>query len=68
MSHSFLHTLLTMSAASSVAMLIVGLLRKPLQLLSGAIAAYWLWLVVPAAGLAALLPGPAHSVQSITGW
>jgi bla regulator protein BlaR1 len=46
--------------ASSAAVLLVGLLRKPLRAAAGARAAYWLWLLVPAVVLASLLPAPSH--------
>jgi bla regulator protein BlaR1 len=44
--------------ATSVALALVGLLRKPMRLAVGAQAAYWLWLLVPAMVVAVLLPAP----------
>jgi len=45
---------------SSFAILCVGLLRIPLRKLAGARAAYWVWLLVPAATLTLLLPSPSQ--------
>lgn len=45
---------------SSFAILCVGLLRIPLRKLAGARAAYWIWLLVPAATLTLLLPSPSQ--------
>src|SRR4051812_45257267 len=57
--------------ASSVAILLIGLLRKPLRALFGARATYWVWLLVPALVLASLLPTPSQmleaSSESMTG-
>ena len=56
-------TLLTLAKAtllSSFAILGVGLLRIPLRKLAGARAAYWIWLLVPAATLTLLLPPPSQ--------
>lgn len=44
--------------ASSAAIVLVLLLRRPVRRCLGASAAYLLWLVLPAALLAVLLPGP----------
>jgi bla regulator protein blaR1 len=63
MSSSALHSLIIATAASSIAIVLVGLLRKPLRYAVGARAAYWQWLLVPAGVLAALLPAPVHSVR-----
>jgi bla regulator protein blaR1 len=63
---SLLHALASTAAASSVAILLVGLLRKPLRMAVGARAAYWLWLLVPATAFAALLPPPSQKVRVIS--
>jgi beta-lactamase regulating signal transducer with metallopeptidase domain len=44
--------------AISIALALVGLLRKPMQLAVGARVAYWLWLLVPAMTVAVILPTP----------
>jgi bla regulator protein blaR1 len=66
MSASLLHALVSTAATSSVAILLVGLLRKPLRMAVGARAAYWLWLLVPATAFAALLPAPSQAVRVIS--
>jgi beta-lactamase regulating signal transducer with metallopeptidase domain len=57
--------------ASSVAVLLVAVLRRPLRAVIGARATYWLWLLVPALVLASLLPAPSQVLQipseSLTG-
>jgi bla regulator protein BlaR1 len=72
MEASLLHTLNRITIVSSVAILVVGLLRKPLRTVAGARAAYWLWLLVPALVLATLLPAPTgllhSSSRSFTGY
>jgi bla regulator protein BlaR1 len=50
--------------ASSAAILLIGLLRRPLRTTVGARAAYWLWLLVPALVLASLLPAPSQILQT----
>jgi bla regulator protein BlaR1 len=50
--------LATTTLASSIAMLLVFALRKPLRALAGARAAYALWLLVPALTVSILLPAP----------
>jgi len=64
---SLVHSLLIVTAASSIAILLVGMLRKPLRYAVGARAAYWQWLLVPASVFAVLLPAPLHSVRMMTG-
>ncbi len=46
------------TVATSVALALVGLLRRPMQRAAGARVAYWLWLLVPAMLVAVLLPAP----------
>jgi len=62
MSAELLSGLIGATIASSAAIVLIGLLRKPLRMAVGARAAYWLWLLVPALVLASLLPGPAHTL------
>jgi bla regulator protein blaR1 len=60
MALSFAHVLISATVASSAAIFVVALLRKPLRLAVGAQAAYWLWLLVPVSVLAILIPAPSH--------
>jgi bla regulator protein blaR1 len=66
MGSSLVHSLLIVTAASSLAIVLVGMLRKPLRYAVGARAAYWQWLLVPASVFAVLLPAPLHSVRTIS--
>jgi len=50
--------------AASVALVLVGLLRKPMRAAVGARAAYLLWLLVPAMATAVLLPAPPALLSS----
>jgi bla regulator protein BlaR1 len=63
MSSSLADSLVIATVASSLAILVVGVLRRPVRYAVGARAAYWQWLLVPASVLAVLLPAPAHSVR-----
>jgi beta-lactamase regulating signal transducer with metallopeptidase domain len=63
MDADWLEVLTRATLASSLAVLLVGLLRKPFRAVAGARAAYWLWLFVPALMLAFLLPAPTQSLQ-----
>jgi bla regulator protein blaR1 len=54
-------SLVVLTVAASVSVLVVGLLRTPFRRVAGAQAAYWLWLTVPSSALAALLPAPSDS-------
>ena len=67
MSSSVVHSLVIATVASSLAIVLVGVLRKPLRYVVGARAAYWQWLLVPASVLAVLLPAPVHSVRVLAG-
>lgn len=66
MSASPLHVLMQVTLVSSVVVLLIGALRKPLRVAVGARAAYWLWLAVPANALAVLLPAPSHAARGFT--
>ena len=46
------------TVVTSVALALVGVLRRPLQVVAGARVAYWLWLLLPAMLAAVLLPAP----------
>ena len=63
MSASALNLLVAASIASTAAILIVALIRKPLRQLSGPQAACWIWLLVPACTVAVFLPMPSQAVQ-----
>jgi bla regulator protein blaR1 len=67
MSANLLVTLAVVTAASSIAILTIGLLRRPLRHVAGARAAYCLWLMVPATAFAMLLPVLPHSVGVMPG-
>ncbi len=56
--------LLQSGIATSLAILLVLLVRKPLRHGLGARSAYAVWLLVPMAALAALLPAPSMAVMS----
>jgi beta-lactamase regulating signal transducer with metallopeptidase domain len=53
-----LRVLTATTIATTLALALIGLLRKPLRLAAGAQVAYWLWLLVPALVAAVLLPAP----------
>jgi len=53
------HVLADTTIAVSVALALIGLLRKPTRVAVGAEVAYWLWLLVPAMVVADLLPAPS---------
>src|SRR3546814_5119372 len=55
--------LLESTCASSAAIVLVLLLRRPLRATFGANAAYLLWLLPPLAVLAASLPAPVRSEE-----
>ena len=72
MDASLAHALVRATVASSLAILLVALLRKPLRAAAGARAGYWLWLLVPAIEVAAFLPVPSgilhRSSVSLSGY
>jgi beta-lactamase regulating signal transducer with metallopeptidase domain len=63
MENNLLYVLIGTAVASSAAIVLVGLLRKPLRVAVGAGAAYWLWLLVPASTLSVLLPAPSQVLR-----
>ncbi len=62
MALNFAQALLSATLVSSAGILLVALLRKPLRMATGAQAAYWLWLLVPASVLATWIPVPSHTL------
>src|SRR5688572_20732826 len=64
MDADLLRALSTAAIASSVAVLLVCLFRRPLRAAVGARIAYWLWLLVPTLVLASLLPAPTQILYS----
>src|SRR5262245_45396248 len=67
MSASLFGALVTLTLISSVAILIVGALRRPLRAMVGARAAYWIWSLVPASMLVLLLPAPERGEMPTEG-
>lgn len=67
MSNELLRSLIEASLASSMAIILVALLRRPLRHSLGARPAYWLWLLVPMAVLAVWLPSPTSSRLVLVG-
>ena len=59
--HDILDALLQTNIALAASICVVTLLRRPVRLMFGAQSAYALWLLVPAAALATLLP--ARTIQ-----
>ncbi len=60
--------LLEVSLAFTVGIVLALLLRRPLCRLGGARASYLLWLCVPAAGVAVLVPGGQAALPAATAW
>ncbi len=67
MTHELITILIRCSTVTGVAVLIALALRHPLRRWFGAQAAYQLWLLVPIATGAALLPAPSQPVGSVLG-
>jgi bla regulator protein BlaR1 len=63
MDASLARVLVEATLASSLALLVVCVLRKPLRRITGAQSAYWVWLLVPATALAVFLPAPGYQIQ-----
>jgi bla regulator protein BlaR1 len=59
-----LSILVELTIATSIAVVVVALMIAPLGRMSGPQVAYWLWLLVPASTLAALLPLPHQALQA----
>lgn len=66
MDASLVQLLVQATLASSAAVLLVGVLRKPMRRIVGARAAYWLWISVPACALSVVLPTPPVRVLDIS--
>jgi beta-lactamase regulating signal transducer with metallopeptidase domain len=64
---SLVHVLVGMTIASSIAVLIVGALRKPLRRIAGPRSAYWVWLLLPTTALAVFLPAPTYPQRTLPG-
>ena len=58
MSVELFRALVNSTIATSIAVAMVGLLRRPVRAAAGARVAYWLWLLVPAIAVGVLLPAP----------
>jgi bla regulator protein BlaR1 len=63
---SLMRALAEMTIASSIAILLVGAMRKPLRRVAGVQSACWLWLLVPALSLAVFLPAPPHQERILS--
>lgn len=59
-----IETLVALTAAFSGACLLVWVLREPCRKLAGSAFVYWIWLLVPVAMLAAVLPALPHSTPA----
>jgi TonB family protein len=69
MAAEFLKLLGEAALVSSLAIVVIALLRLPLRRWLGARSAYWIWLLAPMAVAAALLPGPARQpADPVTGF
>jgi beta-lactamase regulating signal transducer with metallopeptidase domain len=66
MSASVLATLVELTVATSIAVLIVAIARWPVRRLAGAGVAYWLWALVPASVVAVSLPAPLVGMTAVT--
>jgi beta-lactamase regulating signal transducer with metallopeptidase domain len=53
-----------LTVAASLAIVVVGLTRKPLRRFAGANVSYLLWLLVPASALVVSLPAPSQSFEA----
>jgi bla regulator protein BlaR1 len=58
MSAELFRVLANSTIATSSAVALICLLRRPVRIAAGARVAYWLWLLVPAMAVAVLLPAP----------
>jgi bla regulator protein blaR1 len=56
MTSNAIQMLAELTLATSIAVAVVALLRRPLRWVAGVQVAYWLWLLVPISALAVLLP------------
>ena len=64
MSVSPMYLIAELTVATSLAILVVGVTRKPLRRFAGAQVSYLLWLLVPASALVVLLPAPSQSLEA----
>ncbi|MGC3982629.1 MAG: M56 family metallopeptidase [Steroidobacteraceae bacterium] len=65
MSADLLHTLVNATLVSSVAVLLIAIVRKPIRAIFGARVAYWLWLLVPVSTFAVLIPAPTPQLRGV---
>ena len=64
MSVSPMYLIAELAVAAGLAILVVGVTRKPLRRFAGAQVGYLLWLLVPASALVVLLPAPSQSLAA----
>lgn len=60
-----MHALVEITIATSVATVIVALLRRPLRRFFGSQLAYWSWMLIPASALFVSLPGASHPMHGV---
>lgn len=66
MGADLMYVLAESTIATSVAILVVALIRKLMRRIGGAQVAYWLWLLVPTSALVLALPAPPGSLEIAT--
>jgi len=59
-----MYVITELTVAASLAIFVVGLMRKPLRRFAGARVGYLLWLLVPASALVVSLPAPSQSFET----
>jgi len=64
MSNELFRLLASTTLATSLAVALVGLLRRPVRNAAGATVGYWLWLLVPAVATGVLIPAPHGAIVS----
>jgi len=64
MSVSPMYMIAELTVAASLAIVVVGIMRKPLRRFAGAQVGYLLWLLVPASALVVSLPAPSQSLEA----
>jgi beta-lactamase regulating signal transducer with metallopeptidase domain len=66
MSNSVVYVLAQTTIATTIAILLVALFRKPLGWIAGARVAYLVWLLVPTSNFVALLPAPVQPLTLVS--
>jgi beta-lactamase regulating signal transducer with metallopeptidase domain len=66
MSNSVTYVLAQTTIATTIAILLVALFRKPLGWIAGARVAYLVWLLVPTSNFVALLPAPVQPLTLVS--